>query len=336
MKHSLWLPVAVAALLALLAAPSHQAGETNPDNIPTANCFPWTNPGLDGARAAPLNHIVMFENTQVRVIEVTNAPSPKNRYHTHPRASLFMEDKSSSVRHYNAHGIITTVPALPPPVPVSDYNSPMTVDNGRVYFMAPNDMHSVENVDNKPFHAIRLEMKTLNTSFSQLPCPTVPCVDSTDMEFARRAAIERYDMPYKVVDPVPTAKCFPWNRPELDGPVAAYQTEKVVLENEVIRVLDVTINPGQTEANHTSPYPAVFIMDKNAGILITSATTGAVIHQSIPAVTDPVLYDAGSSFANGKILYFGVLGLHNIQNIDNKPFHAIRVELKQQNVELPC
>jgi len=53
--------------------------------------------------------------------------------------------------------------------------------------------------------------------------------------------------------------------PELDAVVAAPRHHRVVYENEHLRVLEVTLGPGDEEPVHHHRWPSVFVFDQVAG-----------------------------------------------------------------------
>ena len=109
----------------------------------------WTwPPSMDAVVAAPGSHRVLFENADVRVLEVTIAAGHREPEHTHGDPSVMIVDVPARIRYYR--GDTLTFSSAPDPVPAGT----------RASWMAPEGPHSVENVDDHPYHAIRVELKT--------------------------------------------------------------------------------------------------------------------------------------------------------------------------------
>jgi len=103
---------------------------------------------MDAVVAAPGSHRVLFENDDVRVLEVTIAAGHREPEHTHRDPSVMIVDGPARIRYYQ--GDTLTFSSPPDPVPTET----------RASWMAPEGPHSVENVDDHPYHAVRVELKT--------------------------------------------------------------------------------------------------------------------------------------------------------------------------------
>jgi hypothetical protein len=113
----------------------------------TAECL-WPAP-QDAVQAAPQNHRVMFENDKVRVLDVTVAPHTKEPIHAHCWASVLYVTEAGKYVDHGPDGKVlfdSRSLATPPKLPMVIYKDPE----------AP---HAVENLDDKPLHLIRVEMK---------------------------------------------------------------------------------------------------------------------------------------------------------------------------------
>jgi hypothetical protein len=118
------------------------------ESVPkTAKClWPATQ---DAVQAAPQNHRVMFENDKVRVLDVTVAPHTKEPMHAHCWASVLYVTEAGKYVDHGPDGKVlfdSRSLATPPKLPMVIYKDPE----------AP---HAVENLDDKPLHLIRVEMK---------------------------------------------------------------------------------------------------------------------------------------------------------------------------------
>ncbi len=104
-----------------------------------------------------------------------------------------------------------------------------------------------------------------------------------------------------------------WWRPELDATVAAPQHHKVLLENDEVRVLEVTVAPGEREPLHVHRYPAVMIIDTSPHM--------------VEHLQDGNTRDLGVRPPGAR--WFPVVQGHAMENVGTVPLHAIRVELKK-------
>lgn len=104
-----------------------------------------------------------------------------------------------------------------------------------------------------------------------------------------------------------------WWRPELDATTAAPKHHKVLLENDEVRVLEVTVAPGEREPLHVHRYPAVMIIDTSPHM---------VEHLQDGSSRDLGIRPPGTR-------WFPVMQGHAMENVGNVPLHAIRVELKK-------
>jgi quercetin dioxygenase-like cupin family protein len=108
--------------------------------------WPWPEE-MDAVQAAPGSHKVLIDNDTVRVLEVSIAPAHREPEHTHRRPSVMIVDGPARIRYY-ARG---SLEFESPPGPAAT--------GTRTSWMAPEGPHSVENIDDRPYHAIRVELK---------------------------------------------------------------------------------------------------------------------------------------------------------------------------------
>ncbi len=101
---------------------------------------------------------------------------------------------------------------------------------------------------------------------------------------------------------------------EYDAVIADPESHTVVFENDKVRVVKVTIEPGVLESMHTHEWPSVFIISSfpNINYYLEDGTciprTGAR-REGVPAWIEPE-------------------GIHAVENVGDKPFEGIRIELK--------
>ena len=103
---------------------------------------------MDALLAAPASHRVLVENDRVRVLEVVIDPRTREPEHTHEAASVMIVDESARIRYYVGDALRFESP--------EHSESPPGL---RVQWMEPEGPHSVENIDERRYHAIRVELK---------------------------------------------------------------------------------------------------------------------------------------------------------------------------------
>jgi hypothetical protein len=106
---------------------------------------------------------------------------------------------------------------------------------------------------------------------------------------------------------------------ELDALIAAPQHHKLLLENELVRVLDTNIPPGETTNLHSHQFPSALYFlrwshfiryDSEGNVLLDSRTLS-----KIPVV--------------GSALWSAPLNAHCLKNIGDSNLHVICVEIKK-------
>jgi hypothetical protein len=106
--------------------------------------------------------------------------------------------------------------------------------------------------------------------------------------------------------------------PTLDAVLAAPGNHEVLYEDDLIRVLSVSVAAGATEKPHHHSLPSVFVIDR----MVKLRDFNGVTHEEIPL---PVPKDVVFPIT----LKFLPQPLHYVENVDTKPFHATRVEFKR-------
>lgn len=111
-----------------------------------------------------------------------------------------------------------------------------------------------------------------------------------------------------------------WDYPdELDAVVAAPNSHQVLLENDQVRVLEVTLEPGAHEPEHTHRWPSVMITDQP--VRIRYFTGQELTHESPDPMPEESL---------PRTSWLGPEGPHSVHNLDQtKRMHAFRIEFKQ-------
>lgn len=111
----------------------------------TSNFDKWWTPATDALVAAPQNHKLLFENDEVRVLEVTVQPGVREPLHAHRYPSVLYYVSAAHMQEYSPG----TVPADHP-----------RKEDGAVVFLPIGPPHQMENMETtKPLRAIRVELK---------------------------------------------------------------------------------------------------------------------------------------------------------------------------------
>jgi hypothetical protein len=110
------------------------------------------------------------------------------------------------------------------------------------------------------------------------------------------------------------ARDWPWPA-DFEGPIAAPDTHRVLLETAAVRVLEVVIEPGLREPEHTHRHRSVMIVDAPARIRYYER--GDLTFESGP---DP-------NPDSTRVLWMNPEVPHSVENIDTAAYHAFRVEI---------
>jgi hypothetical protein len=114
------------------------------------------------------------------------------------------------------------------------------------------------------------------------------------------------------------ASTWPWPD-SLDGVVAAPGSHRVLFENEYTRALEVTIEPGVREPEHTHRRPSIMVVHQPAR---SRYYTGDTLTSTSPEQSSPA--DSGPR-AN----WIEPEGPHSVENVDDRIYGAFRIEFKQ-------
>ena len=107
---------------------------------------------------------------------------------------------------------------------------------------------------------------------------------------------------------------IPGTPEELDAVAAAPDNHEVLIDNDRVRVVRVTIKPGELERMHTHKWPSVFI--------ITSLPKIVYYTEKMQAVPP------SGTRREGIPIFIEPEGVHAVENQDTRPFEGIRIELK--------
>lgn len=105
----------------------------------------------------------------------------------------------------------------------------------------------------------------------------------------------------------------------LDAVAAASKNHKVLLENDKVRVLDVTVAPGEVEAVHSHRWPSVLYFIE-AGDFVDRDASGKIIFDS-RTLKAPLVFPLA--------MYKEPEAPHSVENLSKTtPLHLVRVEMK--------
>lgn len=111
---------------------------------PAAHANPFPKESMDAITVDPAHYKVVFENQWVRAIALTVGPHEKLKMHKHPATGavvVLLTDQD--MRQYHADGTTRE----------SHYKA------GTVRWTRPDDAHQDENLSDKPFRLVRVEIK---------------------------------------------------------------------------------------------------------------------------------------------------------------------------------
>ncbi len=105
----------------------------------------------DAMQAAIEHHRILFENEEVRVLEVVIPPQEKEAFHTHKWRSIFIVDSQSDMRYWGPESTVLFERKVDP---LQQCQTTMT-------WKEPEGLHAIENISHShTIHGIRIEYKT--------------------------------------------------------------------------------------------------------------------------------------------------------------------------------
>ena len=285
MKPLATLLNAVVALLALLAVAPGRAQDKA-----SSGCWPWPD-SMDAVAADPQNHIVMFEDANIRVLDVHTPPHTTNSKHDHEWLSIFLQAEPQP--HGRDHGTDGT-PTPPGGELSADALFPVLSVAGT---QAP---HAWENLDTFTKHFYRVEFKKI-----PFECPG-----------KNGAMIFRKD----AVQSVPAVPMASWSWPaSMDAVITSQDTDKVLFETYDIRFVEVTIPPNQKQQMGGTLWPAALLFFEPQPLGVETAYDGKTtqVDHKFQAGKFPTAIRQGPQPP------------HAFENKDTFPVHYYRVEFKK-------
>src|SRR5215213_2464887 len=128
--------------------PPTEGADEMEDTAKEPGVWPWPD-SLDAVVAAPGSHRVVLENELTRVLEVMIAAGEREPEHTHRWSSVMVVHRPARIRYYSGDALTFASPEQPSPA----------ASGPRVSWLDPEGPHSVENIDDHPYGALRIELK---------------------------------------------------------------------------------------------------------------------------------------------------------------------------------
>jgi hypothetical protein len=256
-----------------------------------SGCWPWPD-SLDAVRADPQNHIVLYEDENIRMVDVHTPPMQTNSKHDHQWLSVFLQDEAQPKGR--DHGTDGTAG---PGGGVVSGDAPFPLLNV-AGTQAP---HAFENLDTFTKHFYRAELKKI-----PFECP------------GANGAMATYNK--ERVSTLPDVEVDSWSWPEsMDQIITSPKTENVRFETFDIRFVEVTIAAGQKQEMGEQLYPSVLLFyerqPKGAMTSYNGKTTP--VSRKFEGVKFPQAIREGKQPP------------HSFENKDTFPAHYYRVEFKK-------
>lgn len=106
--------------------------------------------------------------------------------------------------------------------------------------------------------------------------------------------------------------------PEMDAVIAAPAHHRVLLENDLVRVLETIVEPGETVPLHTHRWPAVTYFRSTTDLVRRDENGTVLMDTRLLSGPLPV----------GQAVWTPPLGLHTLENVGTTTLHVITVEHK--------
>jgi len=294
------IPVAVAiatVAAALLITPAAGAQDKS-----SSGCWPWPD-SLDALAADPQNHTVLYDDANIQLLDVHTPPGTTNSLHDHQWSSVFINiEAQPKGRDHKADGSVTQPGGVVP----SDAKFPILNVAG------PQGPHAYENLDTFTKHFYRLQ-------FKRVP---FRCPQEFSGQFQDTARVE-------AVTTLPPVEITDWRWPaSMDQVVTSPETDKVLVDNENFRLIEVIIAPSQTEKMGTHQFPSalLFFEAQPKGVEKWSDATESVTGAHTQSKMVERRYE-GAVFPTA--IRMGPQPPRSFQNTDTIPAHFYRVEFKK-------
>ncbi len=278
----------------------------------------------DAEIAAPDVHRVLFENGNIMFLEVTNPPGFDVKMHGHPYASVFARDTGGG---QGAAGVLIEDTHLDPASPFAGKGwgqgpPPSGLQFPHCTTAPPETPHKPINHGAVPAHFYRIEFRRL---------------DGDDF---RTHWKEWYPWMLMPLTSVPSLQPGPALGPNLseqwpyplayDSVLAAPNNYRLLFEDGHVRLLEVTVRPGETTPMHGHPYASVLAFNAVAAdpreIVDTKQAPESPLNGQGAGHGPP------PSVFNMKVptcVTMAPQAPHAIHNNDSVPLHYYRIEFKR-------
>lgn len=254
------------------------------------SCWPWPD-SMEATIAAPRDHKILYQDPNIRFLEVTNPPGNPIHMHTHPLSSVFLTiEPQPRGRDHKSDGSATAPGGQLP----STANFPIVTANG------PQGLHSYEDLDTFPKHFYRVEFKKI---------PFV-CPAQANGELAARKTAVTTD---------PNFLKTSGTLVSTDQAIASPKTDRILVDRADLRLIEVTIPPGATETIATNDWPSALVFYEHQPKGTDTFSDGHVVQVSRRF--------EGALFPTA--IRMGPQPAHSFHNTDTFPAHFYRVEFKK-------
>jgi hypothetical protein len=248
---------------------------------------------MEATIAAPRDHRVLYQDANIRFLEVTNPPGNPIHMHTHPMSSVFLIiEPQPRGRDHKSDGSVTQPGGELP----ASANFPIVTTEG------PQGLHSYEDLDTFAKHFYRIEFKML-----PFVCPPAANAESSALA-ARKAAVTTEPGLVKISE-----------TPAAAAATTSSSTDNILVDRDDLRLIAVTIPPGATETVAADGRPSVLVFYERQPKGIDTSSDGHTIEvaRRFEGVLFPTAIRRGPQAAQ------------SFHNTDNFPAHFYRVEFKK-------
>jgi len=271
----------------------------------------WPYPDeYDSAVGASEVHHIRYIDNHVRFVEVAYFAGVHGQMHGHPWPSVFAVD-APVPKGYN-------VSLDPQNRPIQGRGpAPAGMKFPTCATMGPQAPHAETNLDTWPHHFYRLEfLRVDGTGIQQhwkewYPWMLDPLRSVKDVKPPANAPKFSDAWPYPIA---------------YDSYVAAPNNHKLLYEDDHVRLLEVTIRPGETENIHGHPYPSVFANDAVPGV---TGKDHALDPNSPLNGQGAGSGPAPAGFEGPSCSTMGPQAPHQATNTGIVPMHFYRIEFKR-------
>ena len=288
----------------------------------------------DAEVADPDVHRVLFEDEHVMFLEVANPPGLDVRMHGHPYPSVFARDTgglATGAGPAMAAGAALDDTHLEPDGPFAGKGwgqggPPAGLEFPRCTTAPPEGPHKPINRGTVPVHFYRIEFRRLDAEglrsrwkewYPWMLKPARPAHDLTRGSASGETFSEQW----------PYSRLY-------DSVLAAPDNYRLLYEDGHVRLVEVSVRPGETTPMHGHPYPSVLAFD--------SAEADA--REITDTKLDPVSPLNGQGAGHGpapSVFHMtaptcatvGPQAPHSIRNKGDVPLHYYRIEFKRVDGE---